>query len=552
MLPMKRLLLVSGIVLGVLIVAVLAIPLFINVDAFRPELEQKLSVALNRPVHIGKLQASILSGGASAENISIGDDPAFNQGPFLQASALKVGLRLMPLIFSRRLEVTSVSVQKPDVVLLKNAAGKWNYSTLGAGAAAKASTKPSSSTASSELSIDKFEIVDGKVSVGQSSGHAGVRERTYQNVNLVARNISAGSVMPFTLSAVTPGGGALDLDGHAGPLDRADSARTPLDANMSLKHADLGATGFLDPSSGLGGTLDFQGAVKSDGKRLHSQGKAKANGLKLVKGASPAPAPVLFDYASDYGLDSDAGDIKADLHTGNSTATARGTVEARGEESVAHLKLQGKDMAVSDVEGLLPAFGVVLPSGASLKGGVINMDMAADGPLDRLVITGPLNISNTHLSGYNLSSKLGAVAALAGLKPSEDTLIQTLSSGLRVAPEGLRADNIVLDVPAIGSLTGNGVVGNNNALDFQMLLKLSNASGGMLGNLGGISQAMQSKGIPFLIHGKTSNPVFLPAAGGLKNTLENALLPGNQKDNSQQPGLKGLLDSVLNSKKKPQ
>lgn len=549
---MKRLLLVSGIVLGVLIVAALAVPLFINVDAFRPELEQKLSAALNRPVHIGKLQASILSGGASAENISIADDPAFNKGPFLQASALKVGVRLMPLILSRRLEVTSVTVQKPSIVLLKNAAGKWNYSTLGAGSPAKGSP-PSSSSTAAELSIDKFEIVDGKVTVGQSSGHAGAHERTYQNVNLVARDISVGSVMPFTLSALTPGGGALDLEGHAGPLDRTDSARTPLDANLSLKHADLGATGFLDPSSGLGGTLDFKGAVKSDGKRLHSEGKAKANGLKLVKGASPAQALVLFDYASEYGLDSDTGSIKADLHTGNSTATARGTVETRGEEAVAHLKLQGKDMAVGDVEGLLPAFGVVLPSGASLKGGVINMDMAADGPLDRLVITGPLNISNTHLAGYNLSSKLGAVAALAGLKPSEDTLIQTLSSGLRVAPEGLRADNIVLDVPSIGSLTGNGVIGNNNALDFQMLLKLSSNSGSLLGNLGGISQAMQTKGVPFLIHGKTSNPVFLPAAGGLKNSLENALLPGTQgsQGTQQQPGLKGLLDGLMN-KKKPQ
>jgi len=97
------------------------------------------------------------------------------------------------------------------------------------------------------------------------------------------------------------------------------------------------------------------------------------------------------------------------------------------------------------------------------------------------------------------------------------------------------------------------VIGNNNALDFQMLLKLSSNSGSLLGNLGGISQAMQTKGVPFLIHGKTSNPVFLPAAGGLKNSLENALLPGTQgsQGTQQQPGLKGLLDGLMN-KKKPQ
>jgi len=182
------------------------------------------------------------------------------------------------------------------------------------------------------------------------------------------------------------------------------------------------------------------------------------------------------------------------------------------------------------------------------------MDMIAEGPLDRLIITGPLAVSNTHLAGYNLGSKLGALAALTGIRGSEDTVIQVFSSGLRVAPEGLRADNIVLEVPAIGSLSGKGVIGDGSRLDFQMLLKLSSTSGSLLGKLGGLTQTMQTKGIPFVIQGKTSNPLFLPAAGGLRNTLENALLPGTQDKpgNTHQPtGLKGIVDSFL-KKKKPQ
>jgi len=551
---MKRLLIVAGIVVAVLVVAALAIPLFINVDTFRPELEKRLSAVLNRPVQIGKLEASIFHGGATAENISIADDPAFNKGPFLQASSLTVGLRLIPLILSREVNVTSITVEKPDIVLLRNAAGKWNYSSLGSHAspAAKAS---SSGSAPTDFSIDKFEIAGGKVRVGQSSGHAVTRERVYQKVNLTARNISLSSVMPFTLNAATPGGGALDLEGQFGPLNRDDSDRTPLDAKIKLAHADLGATGFVDPSSGLGGTLDFDGTVKSDGKQLHSEGKAHANGLRLVKGASESRAPVALDYRSSYALASDTGTLNADVHTGNSTATATGTLEARGEDPIAHLKLQGKNMAVNDVEGLLPAFGVVLPSGASLQGGVINMDLAAEGPLDRLVITGPLNVSGTHLSGYNLGSQLKVLSALTGIHPSEDTLIQTLSSGMRVAPEGIRADNIVLDIPDIGSFTGNGVIGNNNSLDFHLVLKLSNTSGNMLGALGGFTALAQKEGIPFMIQGKTSNPVFLPGGGGsLKNTLQNALLPQSQSNSTnqkgQQPqGVQGLLDEILKKKK---
>ena len=549
---MKRLLIVAGIVVGVLIVGALLVPVFVNADSFRPELEKRLSAALNRQVHIGKLDASIFSGGASAQDFSVADDPSFSKGPFLKASSLQVGLRMIPLIFSKRLEVTSVTVQKPEIVLLRNAAGKWNYSSLGA--APNANTKAAKpGSAAPEFSVDKFEIVDGTIRAGESRGHAAGRERVYQKVNLVAHNISLNSEMPFTLSAVTPGGGEMKVEGQAGPLNHEDSSRTPMNAKVNLAHADLGATGFLDPDSGLGGTLDFDGKVTSDGRRLHSEGKAKANGLKLVKGATPAQGPVALDYRSDYNLASDSGTINADMHAGNSMARCSGTVESRGVDSLAHLKLEGKDMAVNDVEGLLPAFGVVLPSGASLEGGVINMDLAAEGPLDRLVITGPLKIAGTRLNGYNLGSKLGALAAFTGIKQSADTVIQNLSSGLRVAPDGLRADDIVLEIPAIGSFTGKGVIGSNNSLDFEMLLKLSDTSGNMLGNLGGFSQMAKTQGIPFLIQGKTSSPVFLPGVGtGLKGMLQNALKPGEAGDQqgTQQQGLKGFLNQVLGGDKK--
>jgi AsmA protein len=571
---MKRLLVICGIVIGVLLLVIIAVPLFINVDSFRPDLEKKISAALNRQVHIGKLDASLLSGGATASDITIADDPAFNKDPFLKAASVKVGVQLMPLIFSKQLKVTSLTIQKPDITLLKNAAGKWNYSTLGT-SPQNGSSEPSKTTpqpskpnptpepsgkSSPDVSVDKFEIADGTVRVGHSSGHSAGKESIYQNVNLVAHNISATSAMPFTLSAGLPAGGTLNLEGQAGPLNPTDSAKSPLDAKITLKHADLAATGFVDPSSGVGGILDFDGEIKSDGHKLHSEGKAKAADLRVIKGGQPAKEPVALDYKSDYALDSDTGTINANLHTGNSLTNASGTLNAKGEDTLANLKIVGKNMAVNDVEGLLPAFGVVLPAGASLQGGNINMDLNATGPLDRLVIDGPLKIEGTHLSGYNLGSKLGAIAAFTGNKSGTDTLIQTFSSDLRVAPEGIKADNIVLDVPSLGIVTGNGVISGDNSLDFKMLIKLSGAANNLLGSLTGASASAQSKGLPFLITGKTSNPVFRPALGGavagdLQNSLLQAVQGKGNKANGQQnqkPNLQDALGGLLGKKKKPQ
>ena len=556
---MKRLLIISGVVIGVLLLVVALVPLFINVDSFRPELEKKLSVSLNRTVTIGKLSASIFSGGATASDISIADDPAFNKGPFLRASSVKVGVELMPLIFSKQLKVTSLTVEKPDIALLSNAQGKWNYSTIGSSApttTAPKTTAPSpAASTGSDVSVGKFEIVDGTVRVGHSTGHSAGKESIYQKVNLVAHNISTQTAMPFTLSVSVPGGGSLAMEGQAGPLNATDATNSPLDAKLTLKHVDLGALGVIDTSSGVAGLVDFDGQVKSDGHRLHSEGKGNATNLRLVKGGQPAKQAVALDYKSDYALDSQTGTVNANLHTGNSLTNANGTLDAKGEDILANLKIEGKNMAVNDVEGLLPAFGVILPSGASLQGGNINMDLAAAGPLGRLVVTGPLSITETHLSGYNLGSKLGPIAAFTGNKGSSmDTLIKTFSSALRIAPEGIKADNIVLDVPSMGTVTGNGVITNDNSLDFKMLLKLSGGANNLLGSLTGMSAGAQQSGLPFLIEGKTSSPEFRPSMAGVsKGTLQNSLMQAVQGKNGaqgqQKPDVKGVLGGLLNKKK---
>ena len=59
------------IAVGVLIVILLALPLFINANSFRPTIEEKLSAALGRKVQVGDLSLSIFSGSLTASNLSI-------------------------------------------------------------------------------------------------------------------------------------------------------------------------------------------------------------------------------------------------------------------------------------------------------------------------------------------------------------------------------------------------------------------------------------------------------------------------------------------------
>ena len=146
------------IAIGVLIILVLIAPFFIPVNQFRPTIEEQASAALGRKVQVGDLSFSLFSGSLGAKDLSIGDDPKFSPSPFLTAKSLSVGVEIMPLIFSRQLNVTGVTIDEPQVTLLKNAKGEWNYSTIGNSSAAKSEAKSASSSSSSSSEIGRAHV----------------------------------------------------------------------------------------------------------------------------------------------------------------------------------------------------------------------------------------------------------------------------------------------------------------------------------------------------------------------------------------------------------
>jgi AsmA protein len=540
---MRKLLIVVGAVVAVLIIVALILPSLIDANSFRPKLQTELSSALGRNVQVGNISISIFSGGATVDNISIADDPAFSHGTFLTAKQLTVGVRVLPLIFSKSLEVESLEIVDPEVTLLRSASGTWNFSTMGGGAGAKKSeaADPPSSGGSTNLSVGKLTISNGKLSVGTTGSKAPMH--VYTAVELKATDLSYTSQFPFKFSADAPGGGKITLGGKAGPINQADTALTPIDATIGVENLDLATTGFIDPSSGLGGLVDFNGTVNSNGQTATAKGTVKTTKLKLTAAGAPASVPVSMDYATEYQLKQQTGTLtQGDVHVGKALARLTGNYETKGETTSVQMKMNGQGMPVPDLEGILPAVGVTLPSGASLQSGTLNADLAINGPVDKLVITGPINLSNGKMSGFGLGSKLGALGPFVGLpnESSSDTEIQTLSANLRIDPSGTHAENLNLVVPTIGTITGNANVATGGKLDCRMVAKLASGASpvGVMTSkyspLGGGSGG----GIPFKIEGTTSNPIFVPDVAGMA---------GNVTKNPQ-GAAQGVLGGILKKK----
>ena len=112
---MKTILKVIAVVIAVLIVVLIALPFVIDVNTFRPQIEEELATVLGRQVKIGNMSLSLLQGSLAADDLAIADDPAFSHQPFVKAKALKVGVELMPLIMSKVLNVTDLTIDQPQV-----------------------------------------------------------------------------------------------------------------------------------------------------------------------------------------------------------------------------------------------------------------------------------------------------------------------------------------------------------------------------------------------------------------------------------------------------
>ncbi len=536
----KRWFRVAGIAVAVLLVLLVALPFLIDVNSFRPKIESEATNALGRQVKLGDLSLSILSGTVGVEDINVGDDPAFSKSSFITAKSLKVGIELMPLIFSKQLNVTGIALNEPQITLLKAANGTWNFSSLGTGAPKAAESEKTGSSTPQNFSVAKLEIKDGKLIVGKVN--SATKPQVFDKVNVEVTNFSSTSQFPFELAINLPGGGSAKLSGKAGPINPQDSAKTPFDATMKVNGMDIAASGFVDPASGFGGLADFDGSLNSNGGQAKATGAITCEKLKLSPKGSPSSKAVSVKYALNMNLDQQSGTItQGDIAIGKAVARLTGGFQTQGEAQVMSLKLSAPGMPVDELEAMLPALGVVLPSGSNLQGGTLSADLAISGPLDRLVIAGPVRMSNTKLAGFDMGSKLGALSAFSGKAPSNrDTTIQNASLNARIAPEMTSADAINVTIPSLGTVTGAGTISPAGALDFRMMADLQSERADARAERTG--RGGDRGGVAFMIQGTTSSPKFVPDVASVAgNAAKGALQKTVSGKTGGDTGLGGFL-----------
>jgi AsmA family len=210
-----------------------------------------------------------------------------------------------------------------------------------------------------------------------------------------------------------------------------------------------------------------------------------------------------------------------------------------GNNDGSHLPFEGRLKAqgvpAPDIENLLAVLGYALPAGSNLKGGTIDADFSLHGPLEQFVAEGPVKLSDVTLAGFSLASKLSTALGQTGTQ-GNDTVVKVAEGALRYSSQGIRAENLNVEVASVGSVMGAGTMSPQNTLDFRLIAKLEGAS--PIAKLTQISLFSKGGGIPFRVEGNASDPKVTPDLPGLSKTpLSQLKVPNKSQLGSMLGGL---------------
>ncbi|MFQ5882661.1 MAG: AsmA family protein [Candidatus Methylomirabilales bacterium] len=273
---LQRLLMGFGFAVCSILLLLVLLPYLLNLERYRGMLAEEVERMLGRKASLGRIQLTFLTGlGAEVKEVRIAEDPLVGDRPFLTAEALRVRVRLLPLLW-RQVEVSQILLREPRLLLIRGREGRWNYQgTLERGQPPPPSGKDRSPKAAAKAGAAVLPLLATNLRVQQGTvevvDHVGLKGKTlkFTGVNLTAVQRNATTPVALSLEgtiAVSPPA-RLRVSGRVGPLPPEGFGHLPLQASLTLQGLDLKA---LHPYTGkdlpliMEGRTDLQ--LRGDGR----------------------------------------------------------------------------------------------------------------------------------------------------------------------------------------------------------------------------------------------------------------------------------------------
>jgi len=272
----KWILIAGGAFFILVIAALLIVPMFVDVQKFKPEIEKRVSDATGRSFSIGgELSLSLFPwAGLSFSDLQLGNPPGFEEKDFLSVKSFDVRVKLLPLI-SRDIQVKRFIIEEPRIVLEKNKDGRGNWE--GVGKPRKDKTEPSEGKPAEglpikALAVGEFAITNGSV---LWIDHIKGEQKKISDLTLRLKDVSLDRPIQLALSADLDGK-PFSLEGNLGPVGKdPGKGDLPLDLSVkALNQLEMSLKGkIIDPTTRQAFDLDLTISPFSPRKLVESMGQ---------------------------------------------------------------------------------------------------------------------------------------------------------------------------------------------------------------------------------------------------------------------------------------
>ncbi len=506
---MKRYLLIAVVAIVVLVGAIFAF-LSGRVDSFRPKIQAELQDKLKRPVMLGHLSLKLFPLSIEVDGFTLGDDPSFGStAPFAAANKVFISAGLFSLLGGSP-QVKDVTLDQPQIELIRNAQGKWNFSSLAGG---------SSSGGNNKFSLDKLEIQDGKVALTDAM-HQQART-VYDHIDLKVTDFTQDKPIGVDLGVHLPGEGKqlAEFKGKVGPLSEgSNSSLPPVVGHISLEEVSIAAVnrfaaGALPDKtdSVLSGAAD----VDTSGGKIGAKGDLDFANTMIRGSKLDYPIKAKYDLAADQAFDNIS--LKsANVTLGSTNLEVNGTVNNAAKPAVVDLHVKTNDSSLTELAKLAGSLGVAFNPDYKIDGR-LSLDVTAKGAMSAPQLNGNISLKNVSASGGEIKEPVSTPEIDLALTP------QSIVSNTFTAQSGATSLNAAVTLMNYSSKDPVAdVTLKSNGAQIAELLNIAKAYGvdatkGVNGS-GALS-------IDVRAHGDTAHPDALTYAGTASFKEVNLTLP---------------------------
>ena len=308
---MRKSAIALGIIVVLLVAGALALPYLIDANRYHDRIQAEVEKRLGRKVSLGPMRLSLLPFAIRAQGATIAEDPSFGEGRiFAHADGLYVRADLIPLLRGD-VQVRALELERPQLELLRNAGGVWNFASLGHNAATE--TQPAGMTPEEqaraqqqraqaqqkpqEFALDRLRIRDGQVAITDAQKQQ--PRAVYDHIDLAIEDYRPGQPFLVDLTAHLPGQGnqTARLNARVGPIDENSALATPVEGTLKLDEVSIGAVERFLNTPALAGT---DGIASGETSVKSSEGKLASSGSLRIEQAQIRGVDIGYPVAADY------------------------------------------------------------------------------------------------------------------------------------------------------------------------------------------------------------------------------------------------------------